>query len=139
DVNGDGLDDLIYSNSSGEIFVRLNTTPTGGAVQFGAPIDVGSVTSIFPGFTLQNVMGALPSNRKFDFTGDGQADLLTLWAVNTPQGPIYTWTGLHFTGSAFTIVGAGAYGQPGFVVDVGDYNDDGCMDVLYSSQLSLSA
>jgi RHS repeat-associated protein len=138
DVNGDGLDDLIYSDPNGEIFVQLNTTPTGGAVQFAAPIDVGSVNGLVPGATINGAMWSTPGTHKFDFTGDGQADLLVLWAVDTGEGTLSGWSGMHFNGSGFTAIAAGASGQPGSVVDVGDYNDDGCMDILYATQLSIS-
>ncbi len=137
DVNGDGLDDLVYSNSSGELFVQLNTTPRGGPVTFAAAIDAGTSNPV-TGNPVNNAMYALPGVRKFDFTGDGQADLLILWVINVPGGTASGWNGLHFNGSRFVAVAAGAVGQPGSVVDVGDYNDDGCMDVLYTTGLSLS-
>lgn len=139
DVNGDGLADLIYTHAGGEMYVQLNDTAN-GVVQFNAPIDVGNTGTLLSGYPMQWVLSSLPGTGKFDFTGDGQADLLTSFSVSTPTGTQYFEGGLHFTGSSFTYAGnfLGGPSPPGSVVDVADYNGDGCMDVLYVSELVLS-
>jgi RHS repeat-associated protein len=122
DVNGDGLPDLITTHSDGYLYVRLNTS-TSGSVSFAST----------PIKTVQNVYYWLESGtnttRRFDFNGSGQADVL---GFNNGSGAAELYL-LHFNGTTFVqtflVKGSNITAN---VVDIADYNDDGCTDVMIS-------
>src|SRR5262249_20183023 len=110
---------------------RLNTTAN-GVVQFSStPTDTG----ISPSFQFFAYQASLGSNPKLDFFGDGQADLL-LWFENGTSAWI---NGYHWGSGQYPIASWPSGVGPGNLVDFGDFNDDGCRDVLFAYELQLSA
>ena len=142
DMDGDGRADLVYTDSTGLIHVRLSTS-TAGTVSFGTDIntEIGGA-----GFSIRAQVGG--SNRALHFWGSAQADLLgtsqTCAQYNSKGICIayqYIYYALHFTGSTFLTAGLfpAPLSSPNPAVDFADYNDDGCTDILTATQLLLSA
>ena len=136
DVDGDGRPDIVYGGSDGFIDVLLNTS-TAGVVSFAAkPIQ----TLAYGNLGITSIAGEPGGvHRRFDFYGDGQSDLLAYKLSASGHATIVTVYALHFTGSTFTMASLGSNLSNQSVVDIGDYNDDGCLDVLWSNALKLAA
>jgi RHS repeat-associated protein len=133
DVNGDGLADMVYADASNNLYVRLNIS-SGSGVQFSA-------TATYTGqggFTY--VIGSMGAVPKFDFTGDGQGDLLGVVSVPDPLGGANHnfFAVLHYTGGQFTDWLLASDVQWTAALDVGDFNGDGCMDLVFPNGISLS-
>jgi RHS repeat-associated protein len=139
DVDGDGRPDFVYTGSNGTQHVRLNTS-IGGIVSFSST-DIDSGVS----FSL-SVQGQFGSSRALHFWGDSQADLIGTNKLCTQFKPnssvclswLYSYFAAHFTGSTFTLAPLESGTSQTRVVDVADYNDDGCTDILTAAQLLLS-
>jgi hypothetical protein len=113
--------------------VSLNTS-TGGAIHFSpTPINTG-----VGGFTY--VIGSLGDVPKFDFTGDGQGDLLAEYSYPDPLGgPNHnSFLVLHYTGGTFSSWVLAANVVWGGVIDVRDFNGDGCMDLVWPTGITVS-
>ena len=128
DVNGDGLPDLVTTHSAdGYLYVRLNTSTTGS-------VSFASTTSK----TVQNqwlsIGSSLGATRHFDFFGSGQQDLIAYYISPGAHSQVVVQA-LHFNGTTFQVTTAG---NGNGLVDIADYNDDGCTDVLVSDTLELS-
>jgi RHS repeat-associated protein len=124
DINGDGLPDLITTRSDGYLYVRLNTTSS-GAVSF-ASTALKTIQNTFN----QGLLSSYGGTRRFDFYGAGQQDLLGRFNV---RQQIFVGV-LHFNGTTFVTTNLG----PRDIVDIADFNDDGCTDFLGSNGLTLS-
>ena len=142
DVDGDGRADFLYTGSDGDVYVRLNTS-MGGTVSFASAIDSGVTMNVG---VIAQIGG---SNRALHFWGSAQADLLGEYKICTQyksgtddcQAWEYSNYAMHFTGSTFALepLYSNVTSSPPPVVDFADYNDDGCTDVLTTTQLFLSA
>jgi RHS repeat-associated protein len=141
DLNGDGLPDLVYMSSDNFLHVRLNTS-TNGIPSFSS----NSITTIPSGpanSRINQIANPLiPRTGKLDFYGSGQEDIVATGSYRSGS-VVYTFLSvLHFTGTTFTqsiiFNGPDQIGANHFV-DVGNYNDDNCPDVLTTSFLYLSA
>jgi hypothetical protein len=141
DINGDGRPDIIQAESDGYIHVRLNTS-TGGSVSFGS--DINTLISL-----TQDLFSATVANREFQFWGSNQDDIVevydscTAYTKNICTQYENFHVELDFTGSTFNVVDAynNTSARPQIsagAFDFADYNDDGCTDVLTSTQLILS-
>jgi len=128
DVNGDGLPDLITTRSDNYLYVRLNTS-TSGSASFNS-----TATQTIP-----NPYAALYSvwhTKKLDFYGSGQRDIVG-WLNNSSGDGYYV---LHFNGTTFVTTllfptNLGTY----WLIDMGDFNDDGCTDLLTNYGVITSA
>ena len=133
DVDGDGRPDLVTVESDGYLYVRLNTS-AGGSVSFSAtPIK----TIAFGAGLLYSSWGS----RRADFSGSGQQDIFQMSVHFSGYLNSQTYVSLnvlHFTGSTFTVTNIGS-NFTSMPVDVADYNDDGCSDVLTPNALVISA
>jgi len=125
DVNGDGLPDLITTRADGYLYVRLNTS-TAGAVSFSSSV----IRTVPAPLLISSTYGT----RRADFSGTGQQDLFAL-ILTTPPNSVEETVVLHFTDNTF-LESQAFFGAP---VDVADYNDDGCSDMLFSGELVISA
>ena len=141
DVDGDGRADLIYIGSDGYVHVRLNTS-AGGTVSFSST-DIDSLILIT---TLSNPRNV--SSRGLHFWGGAQQDVIGTYRFctqyikpNSTACSVYAYTtyALHFTGSTFDLEALSETTvDPLQIVDYADYNDDGCTDILTTTQLLLS-
>jgi len=123
DVNGDGLPDLITTHADGNLYVRVNSSTTGTVKFSTTPID----TMPNPG-----LISSLIGSRRSDFAGTGRQDIFAFFTLagGSAASKLLRWNGVSFTVSqAFS-------GDP---VDVADYNDDGCSDLLFPTTLVISA
>ena len=134
DVNGDGVPDLVFQNTAGQIYVWL-LDGTGSAVNFstGAGLKPGS------GFLYGGVLGDWRVVSCADINTDGKADIVFQNGV----GQIYAWL-LDGTGSAVNFAnGAGLRPGSGYlygggladwrVMALGDINSDGVPDLLFQN------
>ncbi len=136
DVDGDGRADFVYTDSTGIVHVRLSRS-TAGTVSFSST-DINSGIGA-SNFSISAQAGG--SNRALHFWGGAQADLFGTQRTcaqfsvkNICVAYQYTYYALHFTGSTFFVAGL-----PSSAVNFADYNDDGCTDILTTTQLLLSA
>jgi RHS repeat-associated protein len=144
DMDGDGRADLAYIGSDGYVHLRLNTS-TGGTVSFSST-DIDSETTINDG--LSNPRNV--STRGLHFWGGAQQDIIgtyefcTAYLKGNPNDCVtweYTTYALHYSGgSAFEVeaLADSPTPSPVQIVDYADYNDDGCTDILTTTQLLLS-
>ncbi len=123
DVNGDGLDDLVYSRQ-GSMKLQLNSGGAfpGVAGEIASGIAAGSAYS-----------GRTRGMRPADFNGDGRADLLVLYSINGSDftGEIHLSTGTNFSGQTIAT-------NIGKEVITPDVNGDGLSDVVDDSGVRLS-
>ncbi len=136
DVDGDGRADFVYTDSTGIVHVRLSTSSAGTVSFSSTDINSGIGAS---DFSISAQFGG--SNRALHFWGGAQADLFGTQRTcaqfsvkNICVAYQYIYYALHFTGSTFFVAGL-----PSAAVDFADYNDDGCTDILTTTQLLLSA
>lgn len=121
DVNGDGLPDLITTHADGNLYLRVNSS-TAGTVRFSTtPID----TMPNPG-----LISSLIGSRRSDTAGTGRQDIFALFTSAGPETEVLRWNGGGFTVSP---------ALSGTAIDVADYNDDGCSDLLFPTMLVISA
>ena len=123
DVNGDGLPDLITTGTNGYLYVRLNTS-TGGSISFSST----ATETTFGQTAYTSFYSSSGGTRRLDFYGAGQQDLLAV-----TRYPRVSLSVLHFNGATFVPVTINDS-----AVDMADYNDDGCTDVLGQSTLYIS-
>jgi hypothetical protein len=124
DVNGDGRADLVYLSADNFIRVALNTTTVSGSPTFSAPFDTVDYT--------QFGVSVLYTQPTLDYYGAGQQDVLA--QIPFDNGGVAL---LHFAGNTLSIGQLTDTPIP-VAIDVGDYNDDGCADVLTRTELILS-
>jgi len=123
DVDGDGLPDLVYLSSNGYVRVLLNTSR--GAPSFSQN-PINTITYALYGIS------ALYTMPHFDSYGAGQQDVFA--QIPFDSGGVAL---LHFSGNTFVISQVSDTPIPA-VLDVGNYNDDGCQDILSRDQLTIS-
>jgi RHS repeat-associated protein len=128
DVNGDGLADIVSIMGNGVIDVQLNTSSSNG-ISFATPIQ--TITTSNTSAITGQVRGGV---RKLDYYGDGQGDVI----LEVPGARFVQLLVLHFTGTTFVSTPLAPLGN-GSVLDVGDYNNDGCVDTLLPGALYLAA
>jgi RHS repeat-associated protein len=140
DVDGDGLDDLVYAAISGST-AALNVqkcSRQNSSITFAPGIAWYSTSATSLPINTLGVAGRGSTFKISDFNGDGRADIVYNYFV-TPSGyglPYYNWQVLLSTGSAFV---AGQSWQAftnspnyntGIITDI---NGDGIADVFYFS------
>jgi hypothetical protein len=115
DFNGDGLSDILWRDSSGEMGVWAGRTASNAA---------------FAGLDL----GALPNAWQFqaigDINGDGRADIL--WR-NSYNGDVALWTGNAGANPSFAGQDLGVVQTSWHIDGIGDFNGDGKGDILWHS------
>jgi RHS repeat-associated protein len=134
DVDGDGRPDIVYINTSTNyIEVQLNTT-TNGTPSFGSPIQTVSLNGI------NSITASIGGYRSsLDFYGDGQSDIVA-YAPYVVHGLTHTYVyALHFSAGTFSESLLANLSANTTLIDIGDYNDDGCVDFLTSVTLYLSS
>ena len=138
DYDGDGLADLVSLVSSTNVMVRRNTTAAGGAVQFAATAT--SVATVTAGAEWAGA-NWLPA----DFNGDGRADLLFLRIYPSGVGGVELVRMDAIMSNGFgapaTIGGfsTNTGANPSFgSVQIGDWNGDGCTDIITSKIVYVS-
>jgi RHS repeat-associated protein len=137
DWDGDGLPDLVSSLSS--VNVLRNTTQPGQPVSFASSV---SVVYTFPAGSSSFPLSGGPTTPA-DFNGDGRSDLLVQYSVYNQYANITTYyadvvLSNGFSQSAtdiniYQIVGAAF---PSF--SFGDWNGDGCTDIVTAGTVYLS-
>ncbi len=134
DYDGDGLPDLASLVGDSQIQVRRNTTVPPGAVTFATtPVTVRS------SFNFYQVDSAGSLTSFADFNGDGRADLLIGSYIDDDTGRFYRWNVLESNG----LGGAQAtvtqlQGSFDHVPLPGDWNGDGCTDIVSGYRLYIS-
>ena len=148
DIDGDGYSDLAYIATSGantgSVVYRHNLAGAGfGAETVLYPAAVGESLS-----TLVSTTNGPSSRQLRDFNGDGRDDLM-VWVKycksqslggSCPPGPYtYFWTTLVSKSDGTYVVGA-KFSQsataPVWAPIIGDYNGDGCADVVTSNSIT---
>ncbi|MFZ9424407.1 MAG: beta strand repeat-containing protein [Limnohabitans sp.] len=148
DINGDGMEDIIFNDGSARAFVMFGKTNTN-------PVNVSSLAAGSGGFIINAGNAAVTSAGYLydvdsigDFNGDGLADMVvadhTLAINGATTGGAYVVFGRTGTtaltlnnlaaSEGFRIDGAGAGGAAGYTsTAAGDVNGDGFADVLIMS------
>ena len=136
DIDGDGLDDLVSYNSTGPdyFYVRRNaTTPAAGSMLVTFAPTTQSIGRPAKGGVFGS--GAL---RIADLNGDGRADMVVHTFVTTKRGGSWLTAFLsNGFGAAFTVGPLTDFWQDA-ALTVGDWNADGCADILQVSIVALS-
>lgn len=121
DYNGDGLEDLTYANTTGEIFVALAK----GDGTFGTPTAIGIGTQVCPSY-----YGAAG-----DLNGDGKVDLVIPYGGDIACGYLSGgvagyWVALGNGDGTFAKPKFTAFGTELYSVALADMNGDGKLDLL---------
>ncbi|MBL8201374.1 MAG: VCBS repeat-containing protein [Chromatiales bacterium] len=120
DVDGDGLDDLVYAR---EYIVRIRRNTGAG---FGPELTTSVGTTVNGGATLLPLLtgaGGAP-----DFDGDGRQDLLIMRGTMSLTGPPWYYEGFLSTGADFQSL----FTTPAaFDVVALDFSGDGLTDIAY--------
>jgi FG-GAP-like repeat len=121
DVNADGKADLIavYRASNGRVLVAFGN----GGGGFAAPASYAA--GQFPG-----------DSAIADFNSDGKPDIVLLGFNNTPPLSILLNNGDGTFGAAAPINTPGMFSTSGFRIGVGDFNQDGKVDLAILGQSS---
>lgn len=124
DLNGDGLDDVIYYCAGyTQVCVRMNTLP-GAVFSGGYASGLPEISAVAWATYLGQIRR---SNTLTDFDGDGREDVL--FPVDGPSGSVI-WQAHRSTGVQFESTPMGTF--TGEVVEILDVNGDGLSDVIYS-------
>jgi RHS repeat-associated protein len=135
DYDGDGLADLEFASGTGT-YVRRNVTTPGGAVAFaGTPVLIFTPPTLGTYIPPFGVGTTVP----IDFNGDGRGDLLTTVSY-------CVFSCFQFTYAVFSngLAAAASYVQlPNYFngtygLHVGDWNSDGCTDVITETTIYIS-
>ena len=119
DFNGDGYDDLMFTwESSGQNRV-FYSDGAGGFTLAADPI----VTAAINGHDGAVIAG--------DFNGDGVDDVMFTWDASGQNRVFFGNTAGGFS-AAYEEIAAGAVNGMAGAVTVGDFNGDGCADIMYS-------
>ncbi|MEQ1802440.1 MAG: FG-GAP-like repeat-containing protein [Gammaproteobacteria bacterium] len=120
DVDGDGLDDLVYAR---DYVVRIRRNTGAG---FGPELTTGVSTTVNGGATLLPLLAG--SGGAPDFDGDGRQDLLIMRGTWSLSGPPWYYEGFLSTGTGFQTLFTT---PPAFDAVALDMNGDGLTDLAY--------
>ncbi len=135
DMDGDGLDDIVYMRGASGLvdmlLIRRNLGPhsTTGAPQFAAEV---AVSLQFEGMDFPHSHQL----RRVDFNGDGRGDLLVSWTTTFPLNgggvslPLQRYQVLISTGTTFEADAAFSLPLPLDVILPLDVNGDGLTDLF---------
>lgn len=138
DMNGDGLDDVLYPCGTGSVCFYLNNGAQSGnetaypTRQIQAlPLDVASECR-WQADSLRRMDG---TTQVGDFDGDGRQDLLLLRGISCPYiGNVASWQAYLSTGDGFESDYMGVIASDSGVVTVLDINGDGLSDIASVTQ-----
>ncbi|MDH5227029.1 MAG: FG-GAP-like repeat-containing protein, partial [Gammaproteobacteria bacterium] len=136
DFDGDGLADLVGLVGDTTFFARRNTTTP----------SVSTLSASFAGSTqsIWTMGSARRSNgwdnvRMADLNGDARADLVLLTYIPSDRNPRFFATTFLSSGPGMTFTfGSEWQLQPESMVTMGDWNADGCSDIVQWSEVYLS-
>lgn len=132
DYDGDGLPDLV-SVVGLSILVRRNTSVSGGAVTFAS-----AATTVWTTTDQTLSVGNGTAFNTADFNGDGKADLVAMTTFNTGFSTIVYWNVVYSNGfgaaATFTKFAGSGHSYP----NVGDWNGDGCSDIISTYSIKVS-
>jgi RHS repeat-associated protein len=141
DWDGDGLPDLV-SNASNAVSVLRNTTQPGGAVAFASS---STIVYYYPTDTYSAAVLYPTRATTADFNGDGRADLVVQYATYDQYGYVYTYYADVLLSNGFSQFASdaslyqGGAGGPSFPqFEFGDWNGDGCTDIIATSAIYVS-
>jgi RHS repeat-associated protein len=138
DIDGDGLDDLVSSSKTtpASILVRRNVTvPSAGTTQATFAASQETVWTVPSG----RRVGNWEAWRIADMNGDGRADIAALSWFATQKDSKYWVTPLLSNGFGRTFtVGTETQMWPESMTTMGDWNADGCSDVIQVFTVLLS-
>jgi len=120
DLDGDGLDDLVYAR---DYVVRIRRNTGSG---FGPELSTSVETTVNGSANMVPIM--LGSGSAPDFDGDGRQDLLILRGTISPYATPWYYEGFVFMGTDFQSVFTTPPALDAVVLDV---NGDGLTDIAY--------
>ena len=139
DWDGDGLPDIV-ANSVNVVSVMRNTTQ-GGTVSFAS-----NWTTVYNYPSNVTWVPLYPSRASAaDFNGDGRADVLIQYAIYNQYGNFYTYYNDVLLSNGFSGLATdipqnpnGTIGAPLPPITFGDWNGDGCTDILSAGTVWIS-
>jgi RHS repeat-associated protein len=137
DYDGDGLDDLA-SITGRSITMRRNTTVPPGAIAFAATKE--TIWRAAEGADARSGGGNTTLTSVMDFDGDGRADLAVASAEPTATGVSTKWYALRSGGFGTLALATRIepYVGTSYLPLAGDWNGDGCSDLLASLRVLVS-
>jgi len=136
DTDGDGRPDLVTLRLDGFLYIRLNTS-SGTTPSFGPATQAFNVgfSSNSPYVAIMSTVGA-GRKRALDFDGDGRQDIFYFTEVDVNQATIVKYHVLLGRGQVFA---AGrVYNDNLGLYGLGDFNSDGCTDVVMATFVDIS-
>lgn len=126
DIDGDGLDDVVWTDASGHLRV-LKNSPSGFDASSIATVYAGADVHLHdPNFAFWRMRAMLDARP--DFNGDGIPDLMVYTKTNTGQ---IVWRLLVSTGQSYRQFASVSDGALSVVPIFADLNGDGLTDIVW--------